>query len=67
MHADAQTITRRLLTGPQGPGYTRTVTVVLEAGDHAWNPASTRHDLEGPGTWVFTQHADGEVTAERVA
>jgi hypothetical protein len=42
-------------------------TVVLAEGDSAWNPASTKHDLYGPCTIVYTMHVDGGVEARERA
>lgn len=42
------------------------VAVTLAAEDRAWNPASTNHELTGPGTVVYTQHPDGGVDASLI-
>lgn len=37
--------------------------VVLEAGDTAWDPASTSRIIGGPATVAYVQHPDGGVDA----
>lgn len=41
----------------------RVYTVVLEDGDAAWNPATTKWLIHGPVRVIYRQHADGAIDA----
>lgn len=36
---------------------------VIDGGDTAWNPASTKHVIDGPARVTYTRHVDGGITA----
>ena len=43
------------------------VAIDLEPGDSAWNPASTKRDIDGPGRVIYRRYPDGGVDVERQA
>ena len=43
------------------------VALDLEAGDSAWNPASTKRDIDGPGRVIYRRYPDGGIDVERQA
>lgn len=60
-HHSADAVIAALDTQPDGP--MQTARLDLASGDSAWNPASTKHVVCGPGHLIYHRYTDGGIDA----
>lgn len=59
MHYPSSTVLEAIEAAEPNDQGTREHFLVLDRGDSAWNPATTKGDIHGPATVQFIQYADG--------
>lgn len=63
MHTSYETVVEYLDRNEQ-PGQMTTARFVLTSNDTAWNPSSTKNDIQGPGEVTYRRWPDGGMGAD---